>query len=95
MRKRSVSIRDFLEDFPSTPDSPAGVDLPVLPHFFHKRSYQLIDDSIWAEDDDPVVVPFSDQHPKRSSPVRRKRDTPLPPNHVIGKSPNVVHYTVK
>ena len=80
-------------------------DMPDLPHYFHKRSIDDPMDSVEREkrftsqsryEDLVYDLPVVD-YPPLPEPmpyVRTKRDTPLPPNHVIGKSPNVVHYTV-
>ncbi|KAB7503253.1 Major facilitator superfamily domain-containing protein 6, partial [Armadillidium nasatum] len=92
MKKRSLESLELIEESLQAQTSavPVIIDFPVLPHLFHKRSAHHADNSLSVEDEDPVVMSIS----RRRIIRRRKRDTPLPPNHVVGKSPNVVHYTV-
>ncbi|KAK8729190.1 hypothetical protein OTU49_008670 [Cherax quadricarinatus] len=79
------SVKNIAADMP-------GPDLPVLPHLYHKRSLKQASPD---ELDEQFFQQMKDWPSSITEPHwRRKRDTPLPPDHVIGKSPNVVHYTV-
>ncbi|XP_071541704.1 major facilitator superfamily domain-containing protein 6-B isoform X2 [Panulirus ornatus] len=97
--KRSVVGAPFIADsYLEWPDHADNKDLqpepelPVLPHMFHKRSLkqapqEKLDEEFFSQMEDwPSSMTLSHW--------RRKRDTPLPPDHIIGKSPHVVHYTV-
>ncbi|XP_045613661.1 major facilitator superfamily domain-containing protein 6 [Procambarus clarkii] len=71
-------------------DTPGGLHLPQL---YHKRSLKQAS----LEELDEEFLRQMQEWPSSSMPQshwRRKRDTPLPEDHVIGKSPNVIHYTV-
>ncbi|KAK7076565.1 Major facilitator superfamily domain-containing protein 6 [Halocaridina rubra] len=97
--KRSVIIDNYFLSNEEDDDSeilPASVILKepepsvisIQPYFYHKRS---IDPS----DDFERLLSKNDLAMMSTRPLwRSKRDTPLPPDHVIGKSPHVVHYTV-
>lgn len=71
--------------------SDLSVPMPRLPHLYHKRSVDELENDFVSQLDE-----LSSSFPEDvvGSFRRRKRDTPLPPQHVIGKSPNVIHYTV-
>ncbi|XP_066958533.1 major facilitator superfamily domain-containing protein 6 isoform X2 [Macrobrachium rosenbergii] len=62
--------------------------ITLAPFFYHKRSVEPRDDFERLLNDGQV--PLMSTRPL----WRSKRDTPLPKDHVIGKSPHVVHYTV-
>lgn len=90
VKKRSIDMEDFPmesnENLLKIATTDLIPDLPVMPHLFHKRS---IDGMTYYRVEEDASLNFY------SRPLwRHKRDTPLPPDHVIGKSPHVVHYTL-
>lgn len=95
--KRSVddSSFDVDEGQPHTSallHSDLSIPKPRLPHLYHKRSVDELENDFVSQLDE-----LSSSFPEDVVGTfrrRRKRDTPLPPQHVIGKSPNVIHYTV-
>ncbi|KAG7172105.1 Major facilitator superfamily domain-containing protein 6-like 1, partial [Homarus americanus] len=97
VNKRSVDQSDYYDADDNVEDFDVQVitiDNPEFHHQYHKRSLKQVspeelDDAFFSQMEDwPSSLTNNSPH------WRRKRDTPLPPDHVIGKSPNVVHYTV-
>ena len=97
-KKRSIDPSTYIlnsaeEGEPEILPTPLALaDQPIVvsvaPYFYHKRSVEPMDDFEKLLSDGQV--PLMSTRPL----WRRKRDMSLPPDHVIGKSPHVVHYTV-
>ncbi|XP_063878953.1 major facilitator superfamily domain-containing protein 6-like isoform X1 [Scylla paramamosain] len=87
MHKRSVTQDDFFITNPELDEAFMGVNLPVASdEHFTSPGMRMGETFQW--DSIPLSMPSIAKR-------RRKRDeTPLPPDHVTGKSPHVVHYTV-
>ena len=87
MHKRSVTQDDFFITNPELDEAFMGVNLPVGSNEqFSSPGMRMGETFQW--DSIPLSMPSIAKR-------RRKRDeTPLPPDHVTGKSPHVVHYTV-